>query len=158
MKKNRNSLLIDIGWREWVSFPTLRIPAIEAQVISESRQSLLSIFKPTTFKEGEDLMISFGVHPLQDTNDIEIYAVMPVKTRRLVTTPAGCKEWCYVIEAEMRLGSVKKTIELTLVEQELLDFRLHLAAQHIKNQTRLDPQKSYLTGQIIDDYESVSNS
>lgn len=149
MKKNKNSLLLDIGWCEWVSFPALKIPAIEAQVIIDSRQSVLNIFDFSTFKEGEDLMISFGIHPIQENDDVEIYSVLPVKTRRLVTFENGDREWCYVIETEMRIGSMKKNIELTLVNREETTFRVHLAAKTIKNLVKINPQKSYLTGQIL---------
>jgi len=149
MKKNKNSLLLDIGWCEWVSFPALKIPAIEAEVIVDSRHSILNIFDYSTFKEGEDLMISFGVHPIQDNNDVEVYSVMPVKTRRLVTFENGDREWCYVIETEMRIGSMKKNIDLTLVNREETTFRLQLAAKTIKSLVKINPQKSYLTGHIL---------
>ena len=149
MKKNKNSLLIDIGWCEWVSFPALKIPAIEAEIVNDARQSILNVFDYSTFKEGEDLMISFGVHPIQNSDEVEVYSVMPVKTRRLVNTPDGEREWCYVIETEMRIGSMKKNIELTLVKHEESLFRLHLAPKTIKSLVRINPQKSYLTGQIL---------
>lgn len=152
MKKNKNSLLIDIGWCEWVSFPALKIPAIEAEVVDEARQSILNVFDYSTFKEGEDLMISFGVHPIQNSDEVEVYSVMPVKTRRLVNTPDGEREWCYVIETEMRIGSMKKTIELTLVKHENSLFRLHLAPKTIKSLVKINPQKSYLTGQILGNF------
>lgn len=149
MKKNKNSLLLDIGWCEWVSFPTLKIPAIEAQVVVDSRHSILNIFDFSTFKEGEDLMISFGVHPVQNNDDVEVYSVMPVKTRRLVNFEDGSREWCYVIETEIRIGSMKKTIDVTLVNREETTFRLQLAAKMIKNLVKVNPHKSYLTGQIL---------
>ncbi|SHI72608.1 Uncharacterized conserved protein [Malonomonas rubra DSM 5091] len=152
MKKNKNSLLIDIGWCEWVSFPALKIPAIEAEIVNEARQSILNVFDFSTFKEGEDLMISFGVHPIQNSDEVEVYSVMPVKTRRLVNTPDGDREWCYVIETEMRIGSMKKNIELTLVKSEDSLFRLHLAPKTIKSLVRINPQKSYLTGQILGNF------
>ncbi|MDX2495808.1 MAG: RimK/LysX family protein [Desulfuromusa sp.] len=161
MKKNKNSLLLDIGWCEWVSFPALKIPAIEAQVVMDSKQSILNIFDFSTFKEGEDLMISFGVHPIQDNSDVEVYSVMPVKTRRLITFSVGDREWCYVIETEMRIGSMKKIIDLTLVHREESTFRLHLAPQTIKSLVKVNPQKSYLTGKILDNYAisaTLSNS
>ncbi|MCF6265633.1 MAG: RimK/LysX family protein [Desulfuromusa sp.] len=161
MKKNKNSLLLDIGWCEWVSFPALKIPAIEAQVVMDSKQSILNIFDFSTFKEGEDLMISFGVHPIQDNSDVEVYSVMPVKTRRLISFSAGDREWCYVIETEMRIGSMKKVIDLTLVNREESTFRLHLAPQTIKSLVKVNPQKSYLTGEILDNYAisaTLSNS
>jgi len=149
MKKNKTSLLLDIGWCEWVSFPALKIPAIEAQVIVDSRHSVLNIFDFSTFKEGEDLMISFGVHPVQNNHDVEVYSVMPVKTRRLVTCDDDSREWCYVIETEMRIGSMKKNIDVTLVNREETTFRLQLAAKMIKNLVNVNPHKSYLTGQIL---------
>lgn len=152
MRKNRNSLLLDIGWCEWVSFPALKVPAIEAQVDTESKQSVLNIFDFSTFKEGEDLMISFGIHPIQNNQDVEIYSVVPVKTRRLVTFDNGDREWCYVIETEMRIGSLKKNIDLTLVNREHSEFRLVLASQTIKSLVRINPQKRYLTGQILSNY------
>lgn len=149
MKKNKNSLLIDIGWCEWVAFPALKIPAIEAEVIPDAKQSILNVFDYYTFKEGEDLMISFGIHPIQNTDEVEIYSVLPIKTRRMVNTPDGGREWCYVIETEMRIGSLKKNIELTLVKHEDTLFRLQLAPKTINNLVRINPQKSYLTGEIL---------
>jgi len=151
MKKNKNSLLLDIGWCEWVSFPALKIPAIEAKVVMDSKRSILNIFDFSTFKEGQDLLISFGVHPIQDNSDVEVYSVVPVKTRKLISFANGDREWCYVIETEMRIGSMKKTIELTLVKREESTFRLHLAPQTIKSLVKVNPQKSYLMGEILSD-------
>ena len=152
MRKNKNSLLLDIGWCEWVSFPALKVPAIEAQVDTDSKHSVLNIFDFSTFKEGEDLMISFGIHPIQNNADVEIYSVVPVKSRRLVTFDNGDREWCYVIETEMRIGSLKKNIDLTLVNDENSEFRLVLASQTIKSLVRINPQKRYLTGHILSNY------
>lgn len=149
MKKNKNSLLLDIGWCEWVALPALKIPAIEAEIINSARLSILNVFDYSTFKEGEDLMISFGVHPVQGSHEVEVYAVLPVKTRRQIATPDGERQWCYVIETEMRIGSLKKNIELTLVKNVDSQFRLQLAPKAIKSPLRLNPQKSYLTGQIL---------
>ena len=149
MKKNKNSLLLDIDWCEWVSFPALKIPAIEAQVVMDSKQSILNIFDFSTFKEGDDLMISFGVHPIQENSDVEVYSVVPVKTRRLISFADGDREWCYVIETEMRIGSMKKNIDLTLVNREESTFRLHLAPQNIKSLIKVNPQKNHLTGEIL---------
>jgi len=149
MKKNKNSLLIDIGWCEWVSFPALKIPAIEAEVVMEARQSILNVFDYSTFKEGEDLMISFGMHPIQNNDEIEVYSVMPVKTRRIVETANGEREWCYVIETELRIGSLRKLVDLTLVKCEDSLFRLHLSPQTVSGLVRVNPKKSYLTGEIL---------
>ncbi len=81
---------------------------------------------------------------------------MPVKTRRLVDTPDGGREWCYVIETELRIGSMKKTVDLTLVKREDSIFRLHLSPQAISGPARVNPKKSYLTGEILGNFATSS--
>ena len=61
MKKNKNSLLLDIGWCEWVSFPALKIPAIEAQVVMDSRQSILNICAYMFANRGDCPTMSAGL-------------------------------------------------------------------------------------------------
>lgn len=146
MKREKHSLLVDIGWCEWVAFPQLKIPAIEAQIDMNSQISLLHVFDYTTFKEGEDLLISFGVNPIQKNTDVEVYSVAAAKNRRLLTMADGTRHWCYSIETELRIGSMKKTVELYLVKDSSSTFRLHLASQAMKKIANIDPQRSYMVG------------
>ncbi|MBW6509260.1 MAG: RimK/LysX family protein [Desulfuromonadales bacterium] len=149
MKREKHSLLVDIGWCEWVAFPQLKIPAIEAQIDMNSQISLLHVFDYTTFKEGEDLLISFGVNPIQKNTDVEVYSVAAAKNRRLLTMADGTRHWCYSIETELRIGSMKKTVELYLVKDSSSTFRLHLASQAMKKIANIDPQRSYMVGNRV---------
>jgi ribosomal protein S6--L-glutamate ligase len=149
MKRDKHSLLVDVGWCEWVAFPQLKIPAIEAQIDMNSDISLLYIFDLTTFKEGEDLLISFGVNPIQKNTDVEVYSIAAAKNRRLLTLADGARHWCYSIETELRIGSIKKTVELYLVKDSSPTFRLHLASRAMKKLANVDPQKSYMTGNML---------
>jgi ribosomal protein S6--L-glutamate ligase len=137
MKKNQNSLLQENDWCEWVAFPALKVPAIEAQIVSDAKYSTLNIFDSSTFKQGEDLMISFGIYPIQDNVDVEIYAVACVNNRRMLTDSNGERQWCYSIETEMRHGALKKTIELVLVKNAAAGIRLHLCSRALKKNGRL---------------------
>lgn len=149
MKRDKNSLLLDLGWCEWVAFPHLKIPAIEAQIDMDSRISMLHVFDFTTFKEGEDLMISFGINPIQNNSDIEVYAVATVKNRRQLTLENGERHWCYSIETELRIGSIKKTVELFLIKNSSSLFRLQLSSQTMKKLANIDPQQRYVAGNIF---------
>ncbi|MFO7811615.1 MAG: RimK/LysX family protein [Pelovirga sp.] len=149
MKRVKHSLLVDVGWCEWVAFPQLKIPAIEAQIDMNSQISLLHIFDFTTFKEGEDLLISFGVNPVQKNTDIEVYSVATAKNRRLLTVADGTRHWCYSIETELRIGSMKKNVELYLVKDPSSTFRLHLASQAMKKLVNIDPRQRYMTGNLL---------
>jgi len=149
MKRDKHSLLVDVGWCEWVAFPQLKIPAIEAQIDMNSEISLLHIFDLTTFKEGEDLLISFGVNPIQKNTDVEVYSVAAAKNRRLLTLADGTRHWSYSIETELRIGSMKKTVELYLVKDPAATFRLHLASKAMKKLANIDPQQRYMTGNLL---------
>lgn len=149
MKRAKHSLLVDVGWCEWVAFPQLKIPAIEAQIDMNSQISRLHIFDYTTFKEGEDLLISFGVNPIQNNTDVEVYSVIAAKNRRLLTLADGARHWCYSIETELLIGSMKKTVELYLVKDSSSPFRLHLASQAMKKLANIDPRRRYITGDML---------
>jgi len=149
MKRDKHSLLVEVGWCEWVAFPQLKIPAIEAQIDMNSQISLLQIFDYTTFKEGEDLLISFGVNPIQDNTDVEVYSVAAAKNRRLLALADGERQWCYSIETELCIGSMKKTVELYLVKDSISPFRLHLASQAMKKLANSDQRRSYITGDML---------
>jgi len=149
MKRDKNSLLLDLGWCEWVAFPQLKIPAIEAQIDMDSRISMLHVFDFTTFKEGEDLMISFGVNPIQNNSDVEVYAVATVKNRRQLTLENDERHWCYSIETELRIGSIKKTVELFLIKNSSSLFRLQLSSRTMKKLANIDPLQRYVTGNIF---------
>lgn len=144
MKRAKHSLLVDVGWCEWVAFPQLKIPAIEAQIVMNSQISLLHIIDFTTFKQGEDLLISFGVNPIQNNTDVEVYSVAAAKNRRLLTLTDGLRHWCYSIETELRIGSMKKTVELYLVKDPSSTFRLHLASQAMKKLANIDSERRYM--------------
>lgn len=149
MKRDKNSLLLDVGWCEWVAFPQLKVPAIEAQIDSKSRFSLLYVFDYTTFKDGTELMVSFGIHPIQKNTDVEVYSVVPVKNRRLIPLSETQREWCYSIETELRIGSMKKNVELYLAKNSSSVFRLQLSSLAMKKLANINPQKRYMTGSIF---------
>lgn len=147
MKKDIASLPLSIGCCEWISLPGIKVPAIEAKIVTDAKLSLLKIFESSTFKEGDDLMISFGLHPVQDNKDIEVYAVEPVRNRKLIRLENGQRLWCYSIETPVCIGSIKKNMELFLVEDLSGDFNIQLAARAIKKQIEVNPHESHLTSQ-----------
>lgn len=147
MNNDMDALPLSIGHCELISLPGIKVPVMEAKILSDAKLSLLSIFESSTFKEGDDLMISFGLHPIQDSGDIEIYAVEPVKNRKLIRLENGKRLWCYSIETPVCVGSIKKTMEIFLVEGLTGPYRIQLAARAIKKQIQVNPHKSHLTEQ-----------
>lgn len=136
-----------IGWREWVSFPELGIPAVKAKVDSGARTSALHTFELETFTEGDRRRVRFGIHPLQRRRDIELYCMADVVDERMVRDSGGHAEKRLVIRSMLSLGERRWPIEITLTNREDMLFRLLLGRSALSAAGVLvDPGRSYLGG------------
>lgn len=134
-----------IGWREWLALPELQIPAIKAKVDTGARTSALHAYFVEPFAREGVQMVRFGVHPLQKRLDLEIVCEAPIKDYRSVSDSGGHKEMRYVIETNMQLGILSRTIEMTLTNRDNMKFRMLLGRTALAGM-QVVPDRSYLTG------------
>jgi len=145
MKKKEKPLL-EIGWREWVALPELNIPAIKVKTDTGARTSALHTFSIDPFVDGGVRRVRFGIHPLQQRKDIEIYAEADVIDQRWVTNTGGRRERRYVIRTPLAIGPWEWLIDVTLASRERLNFRMLLGRTAMGKRVRINPGRSYLTG------------
>ena len=143
-----------LGWREWVSLPDLGLVLIKAKVDTGARTSTLHAFYVDTFRRDGRLYARFGVHPLQQRADLVIHGEAPVIDRRQVSDSGGHREERYVIETRLALAGRTWPIELTLTNRETMLFRMLLGRTAINGRALVDPEKSFLTGQVQRPWES----
>ncbi|MBK1654767.1 ATP-dependent zinc protease family protein [Allochromatium vinosum] len=143
-----------LGWREWLALPELGLPAIKAKVDTGARTSTLHAFYVDTFRRDGRLYARFGVHPLQQRADLVIHGEAPVIDRRQVSDSGGHREERYVIETRLALAGQTWPIELTLTNRETMLFRMLLGRTAINGRALVDPEKSFLTGQVQRPWES----
>jgi hypothetical protein len=143
-----------LGWREWLALPELGLPAIKAKVDTGARTSTLHAFYVDTFRRDGRLYARFGVHPLQQRADLVIHGEAPVIDRRQVSDSGGHREERYVIETRLALAGREWPIELTLTNRETMLFRMLLGRTAINGRALVDPEKSFLTGQVQRPWES----
>ncbi|WP_303720217.1 RimK/LysX family protein [Malonomonas rubra] len=93
------------GWREWLSLPEFNVQKIEAKVDTGTKTSVLhtSFIEPLR-KQGTELWLRFGIHPLPGCSDVRMIGFAPVKERRLVKDAEGHSEVCFVVAAKICLG------------------------------------------------------
>lgn len=135
-----------IGWREWLAFPELNIPAIKAKIDTGARTSALHTFGLETFEEDGRLKVRFGVHPLRKRADIEIFCVADVIDQRVVSDSGGHREQRVVIRTPVRLGDTEWPIEVTLTNRDTMLFRVLLGRTAMDDYFLIDPGASYLMG------------
>lgn len=138
-----------VGWREWMTLPQLGIPAIKAKIDTGARTSSLHTFSLEEFTREGQLMIRFGIHPLQKRRDIELFCEATVVDRRRVKDSGGHIEKRYVIRTSAVLGSARWTIDITLTNRDAMLFRMLLGRTAVENRFVIDPGRSYTAGRIL---------
>ncbi len=136
---------ITIGWREWLSLPDLQIPNIKAKIDTGARTSALHAYFVEPFEVAGRQMVRFGVHPLQNREDIQIVCEYPIKDYRQVSDSGGHREMRYVIETRVALGEEQRLIEMTLTNRDSMKFRMLLGRTAMRGLV-VAPEKSYTLG------------
>ncbi|PLX93435.1 MAG: ATP-dependent zinc protease [Desulfuromonas sp.] len=138
-----------IGWREWVSFPELKIPSIKAKVDTGARTSTLHAYFVEEFIRNDQLYVRFGLHPIQSRSDISVIREARVKDRRDVTDSGGHRESRYVIETIIAFSGAVWPIEVTLTNRENMKFRMLLGRTAMKGRFTVNPSVSFLGGRSL---------
>jgi hypothetical protein len=135
-----------IGWREWVSLPSLNIASIKAKVDTGARSSSLHAFDVETFSRRGQQFVRFGVHPFQRDIDSSVAAEAEVFEFRRVKSSSGHSTLRPVILAEVEVLGRRWTIELTLANRDQMGFRMLLGRQAIREKFLVDAGRSYYGG------------
>lgn len=135
-----------IGWREWVCLPGLGISHLKAKIDTGARTSCLHAFELQQYHIDGQLMVSFGIHPMQGNLEEKIYCEAPVYDDRLVTDSGGHAENRLVIISDIIIGDQQWPIEMTLTNRDTMKFRMLLGRTGLKDHFLVVPDASYLTG------------
>jgi hypothetical protein len=138
-----------IGWKEWLSLPGLKIPAIKAKIDTGARTSALHTFSLEPFTMQGRTMVRFGIHPLQKRRDIALFCEAPVVDRRRVKDSGGHCEMRYVIESQVVLADMHWSIQISLTNRDAMMFRMLLGRTALENNIMVDPSKAYAAGRKL---------
>lgn len=133
-----------MGWREWVSFPTLKIENIKAKVDTGARTSALHAFEVNVFEEDGLKMVDFSIHPVQYSQEKIVRCVSVLHDVRAVTDSGGHKELRPVIKTDIRLGQLTWEIEVTLTNRDDMRFRFLLGRSGLPENFLISVASSYL--------------
>ncbi|WP_196795090.1 ATP-dependent zinc protease [Mariprofundus ferrooxydans] len=136
--------LITVGWREWAALPDLGIPRIKAKVDTGAKTSCLHAFSQERFTQAGAPWIRFGMHPLQQRTDIEIFTEAEIVDERMVSDSGGHRELRPIIKTTIELGRLRFPTEFTLTNRDSMLFRVLLGREAMKKRLLVDPAQSYL--------------
>ncbi len=165
MKKNKQTVLVKrtrllddvpvIGWREWLSLPTLGVNRIKAKIDTGARTSAIHAYNVRKFSDRGAPHVSFVIRPEQRRNDPAINCVAEVCDERLVRSSNGHQEERFVVELPTSLGGHIWPIELTLADRDPLGFRMLLGREAVRRRFLVDPDRSFLIDRCFADVTNV---
>lgn len=135
-----------VGWREWVSLPTLGIHAIKAKLDTGAKTSALHAWDQELYEVDERPWVGFWAHPLQRDDGTVVRCEAPLTDRRWVTNPGGTRERRYVVTTMLAVGGECWEIELTLTHRDEMGFRMLVGREAMRGRLIVDPSQSFRTG------------
>jgi len=138
-----SSSLIMVGWREWVSLPTLGIPRIKAKVDTGARTSCLHAFSYERITEGGAPWLRFCVHPIQENTEKVIVCTAPLVDERMVSDSGGHREIRPIITTRVVMGDTEFDAEFTLTNRDTMRFRMLLGRVAMAGRFLVNPELSF---------------
>lgn len=135
-----------LGWREWVSLKTLNINKIKVKVDTGARTSALHATNIEFFKKNNKEFVRFKVHPEQRSKKHAIICEAPLIDTRSIKSSVGHTTKRPVIKTTLTVGPYAWEIELTLVNRDIMGFRMLLGREAMRGHFLVDPGKSYILG------------
>ena len=133
-----------IGWREFVTFPQLKIDRVKAKIDTGARSSALHAFNIREITQDGKRLIHFQVHPLQRDSQTTITAEAELLEYRKIRNSGGIAQLRPVIKTNIELSKQIWSIELSLTDRDVMGFRMLLGRQAVRDKFLIDPGKSFL--------------
>ncbi len=137
--------LIVLGWREWVTLPTLGIARLRAKVDTGARSSALHVDAHWRFVEGGAPWVGFRLTSWKSDASV-VEAVAPVVEERDVTDSGGRHTRRVFLRTTLRLAGVDREIDINLTDRRGMRFPMLLGRTAMAGMFTVDPARSSVHG------------
>lgn len=135
-----------IGWREWASLPDLDISWIKVKTDSGAATSALHADDIRFFSRKGKKYVRFKVQPLQKKKHPLVECKAELIEKRTIKSSNGQASLRPIIQTTIKLGEDTWTAQISLVNRDVMGFRMLLGRQALKNRFLIDTDHSYLKG------------
>lgn len=124
-----------IGWTEYVDLPDWGVQRLRAKVDTGARSSALHV---ENIRELPRDQVSFSIVLHRAKRDRRVAVKTRIARRGRVRSSTGHREDRYFVETTLRLGTVEKKIEVSLVDRQKLIHRMLLGRSALNGPFLID--------------------
>ena len=135
-----------LGWREWISLPDFGVDFIKAKIDTGAKTAVLHADQIKIVRKGDKRYVRFVIYPGQRTRELATPARALLVEKRVIRSSSGHSTKRPVIRTHIRIGAQSWPIEVTLVDRDVMGFRMLLGRQAISKRFIVDPAHSFLIG------------
>ncbi len=133
-----------VGWREWVSLPSLGIEHLEAKIDTGARSSSLDARHIELFKRERSEWLRFQMYTDADLSRNGEWVEAPLVGYRDVRSSNGHLTRRPVIRSTIQIGAAIWSIELTLCNRKSMGYKILLGRSAIDGRFLVDSSQSFL--------------
>lgn len=133
-----------VGWREKIRLPDLKVAVIKAKVDTGARTSALHAEDIKIVRTKSGARVRFTVFPHRRSRHRQVRVSAPFVGYRKVKSSIGHVTERPVVLTTLDLGGHLCLIEITLVNRDIMGFRMLLGRSAIPPGVLVDPKRSYL--------------
>jgi hypothetical protein len=127
-----------------VSLPDLGVERIKAKIDTGARTSALHATDINIYPYEGGSNVSFRVSPLQDTSAGQVLTEAPLDGFSMVKSSSGHKTKRPTVKTWIVLGGERYNIRLTLVDRDVMGFRMLLGREAIRNRFLVHSGRSFI--------------
>lgn len=135
-----------IGWREWVGLADLGIKQVKTKVDTGATTSAIHATDISFYESHGKKRVKFRVSPLQRTDKGQRWATAVLEDTRTVKSSVGISTHRPMITTQLTIGGKSFDIKLTLINRDVMGFRMLLGREALKNRFLVHPGRSFLIG------------
>ncbi|MGA0348216.1 MAG: 30S ribosomal protein S6--L-glutamate ligase [bacterium] len=137
---------LTLGWEEWLALPDLGLPALCAKIDTGARTSALHAFVVEEYISSGKKKVRFGIHPVPDNNNIEVFCSSDLVDQRTIISSNGESELRYIIQTSVKIGGITWPIEISLTNRENMNYRMLFGRSALTNDIIIDPNLNFVQG------------
>lgn len=130
-----------IGWRERVAFPDWKITGIQAKIDTGARTSALHVDDVSELSD-DRIRFSVVLSRKQPARKVAVEAKVVRITK--VRSSSGHQQKRYVVDAKIKIGSVTKVIETSLVSRANMTCRMLVGRKALEGDFLVDASERYV--------------